>query len=145
MKKILKKQKNHCLIINMAFVVDTHALIWFLTKNKKLGKNALNKLKLADENKESIIIPSIVLAEIFYICENKRMVLDFDRILDKIENSSNYLIYDLNLEVIKKLKELTKIRELHDRIIAAIALLSDSKILTKDEKIASSNYVEVIW
>ena len=73
------------------------------------------------------------------------MVLDFDRILDKIENSSNYLIYDLNLEVIRKLKELTKIRELHDRIIVAIALLSDSKILTKDEKIASSNYVEVIW
>jgi len=73
------------------------------------------------------------------------MVLDFDRILDKIENSSNYLIYDLNLEVIRKLKELTKIRELHDRIIVAIALLSDSKILTKDENIASSNYAEVIW
>ena len=38
------------------------------------------------------------------------------------------------------LKQLPK-----DRIIVAIALLSDSKILTKDEKIASSNYVEVIW
>ena len=103
----------------MPYVLDTHALIWFLTSDNKLGKKALELLRRADMGEETIIIPTVVLAEIFYICEKNKVALKFREILDKITNSSNYEVYDLNLNIILKLEELNKIRELHDRIIIA--------------------------
>ena len=129
----------------MSYVLDTHALIWFLTSDSKLGKKALELLRNADDERETIIIPTVVLAEVLHICEKKKVALKFKEILKKINDSSNYIIYDLNLEVILKLEELDKINELHDRIIIATSILSDSKIITKDEIIRNSNYVEVVW
>jgi len=72
-------------------------------------------------------------------------VRKFREILDKITNSSNYEVYDLNLNIILKLEELNKIRELHDRIIIATAVLTDSEIMTRDKNIRESNYVRVVW
>ncbi len=129
----------------MSYVLDTHSLIWFLTSNNKIGKNALELLRKADEGKEEIIVPTVVLAEILYICEKKKVAIKFREILERIKDSSNYIIYDLNLEVILKLEELDKIHELHDRIIIATAILSNSKIITKDEAITESGYAEIIW
>jgi len=129
----------------MPYVLDTHALIWFLTSDNKLGKKALELLRRADMGEETIIIPTVVLAEIFYICEKNKVALKFREILDKITNSSNYEVYDLNLNIILKLEELNKIRELHDRIIIATAVLTDSEIMTRDKNIRESNYVRVVW
>ena len=129
----------------MAYVVDTHALIWFLTDNKSVGNEARSILRKADENEEMVIIPTIVLAEAFYICEKKRIGTKFKDILERIEKSLNYVSYDLDLEIILKLEELGKIKELHDRIIVATALLTNSKILTKDKNIIDSKYVGFVW
>ena len=129
----------------MPYVLDTHALIWFLTSDNKLGKKALELLRRADMGEETIIIPTVVLAEIFYICEKKKEPIRFIDILEKINERSNYIVYDLNLNIILKLEELNKIRELHDRIIIATAVLTDSEIMTRDKNIRESNYVRVVW
>ena len=129
----------------MAYVVDTHALIWFLTDNRNIGKEAKGILRRADENDEMVIIPTIVLAEVFYVCEKKKIGEKFKNLLGKLGKSLNYVIYDLDLEIILKLEELDKIKELHDRIIVATALLTNSKILTKDESIIDSEYVDFVW
>ena len=129
----------------MAYVIDTHALIWYLTDNKNLGEKARNILRLTDISKEKIIIPSIVLAEVLYICENKEVGIKFNDILEKLDNSNNYFCYDLNLEVVLKLDELKKIKEIHDRVIVATALLTNAMILTKDKNIRDSKYTDTIW
>jgi len=36
----------------MPYVLDTHALIWFLTSDNKLGKKALELLRRADMGEE---------------------------------------------------------------------------------------------
>ena len=129
----------------MSYVLDTHALIWFLTSDNKLGNKALELLRRADTGKETIIIPTVVLAEVLYICEKNKVAIKFKEIFEKINEKDNYIVYDLNLEVILKLEELSKIHELHDRIILATAVLSDSKIITRDGPIKESNYAEVVW
>jgi len=48
----------------MVHVIDTHALVWFLEGNEKLGRKAL---KVFRDSTEKLIIPSIVLAEIKYL------------------------------------------------------------------------------
>ena len=80
-----------------------------------------------------------------YICEKNKVAIKFKEIFEKINEKDNYIVYDLNLEVILKLEELSKIHELHDRIILATAVLSDSKIITRDGPIKESNYAEVVW
>ncbi len=129
----------------MAFLVDTHTLIWFLTKDNKLSARVIEILKRAEDGEETIIIPTIVLAEIMYICERKKVGLSFSKIIEGLKGSVNYIVYDLDIDTIIKANELNKILELHDRIIVASAILTDSKILTKDENIRKSNYVDAIW
>ena len=129
----------------MVYVLDTHALIWFLTSDKRLGANVLNILRMADSGKETVILPTVVLAETLYLCEKKKVSLKFGEILGKIDERDNFIVYDLNFEVILKLEELRNIKELHDRVIVATALLTGSKILTKDKNIRESNYAEIVW
>lgn len=129
----------------MIYVTDTHSLIWFLTNDNKLGKNALKIFQSADEGKCIIIIPTIVLAEISHIIEKGKTNIKFRDILIKLENSLNYIPYNLDLEIILKTQQLIKIPEIHDRIITAIASLINASILTKDQTIKGSGYVKTIW
>ncbi|MTJ10622.1 BrnT family toxin [Anabaena sp. UHCC 0204] len=53
----------------MKYVLDTHALIWFLEGNLKLGANA--KTILSDSDSE-LVIPATTLAEAVWIVERGR-------------------------------------------------------------------------
>ncbi len=129
----------------MTFLVDTHTLVWFLAKDKKLSGKVIEILRKVEHGEETVIIPTIVLAEIMYICEKKKAKLSFRSIMDMLKDSVNYLVCDLDFDTLIKAMELDKIREIHDRIIVASALLTDSTILTKDKNIKESGYVKTIW
>jgi len=127
------------------FVTDTHALIWFLTMPEKLGLLAKKAFEEAEEGKATIIIPTIVLAELLYLLEKKKANKDFGKIVEKVEKSSNYTVASLDMEVLKRVEIIKNIPELHDRIITATALIFNAKIITKDSQIAKSKNVGVVW
>lgn len=54
----------------MKYVVDTHALIWFLEGNSRIGTNAKTILS---EPTSQLILPAIVLAETAWIVERGRI------------------------------------------------------------------------
>ena len=92
----------------MIYVSDTHSLIWFLTNDSKLGKEALKIFLDADDGKVTIVIPTIVLAEIAYIIENKGYSkINFTSFLDGLEHSSNYIITSLDIDIIKDMQKYT--------------------------------------
>ncbi|MBU4038084.1 MAG: PIN domain-containing protein [Proteobacteria bacterium] len=140
----MKTQKGHYSESEI-FVIDTHALLWYLTEDKRLGKKAFKIFEKADKGEAEIIIPTTVLAEALFITEKHKVDIKFMDIIEEIENSSNYFIHSLDLEVILKCHELIKIPELHDRVIVATSLLLDAKLITKDEIITDSKIVEVVW
>ncbi len=127
------------------FVTDTHALLWYLTEDEKLGLMAREVFEKADKGEVDIVIPTTVLAEALFITEKHRVDIEFIDIIDNIQNSSNYLLHPLDIDVVMKCHELKKIPELHDRIITATAILLDAKLITKDTKIKISKEVEVVW
>jgi PIN domain nuclease of toxin-antitoxin system len=86
-----------------------------------------------------------VLAEALFITEKHKVDIKFMDIIEEIDNSSNYFIHPLDMEVILKCHELLKIPELHDRVIVAISLLLDAKLITKDAIITEPKNVEVVW
>ena len=115
----------------MLYIADTHSLVWFLTDDKRLGYKAKEILEKADEGKVIIIIPTIVLAELVFICEKKGVSVKFKDVSDKINESSNYIHYNLDMKVISEIANLKQIPEMHDRIITATAKLIKATLITK--------------
>ncbi len=130
------------------YVVDTHALIWFLEGNQRLGKEA--KAALEDANSE-LIVPLIALAEACWIIEHGRTsiptVADF---LAAVDADPRVNVAPLDRSVLDKTLDMTAIEEMHDRQIVATALVimdegESVDVLTKDTNIRRSGLVSIIW
>ena len=107
-------------------------------------KKALEAFEECDSGKYIMIIPSIVLVETLFLCENKRVELKFEEILSRIQMSSNYHIYPLDERVVAECMNIN-LSDPHDRIIVATAKLLNAKLITKDEKIRKAKIIKTIW
>ena len=127
------------------YVTDTHGLIWFLTEDRKLGKKAEEIFLSADRGDATVVIPSIVLLEILHICEKQNAKLKFKQIFDMVQNSLNYPVYPLDMDVVEVCQNIKETLSLHDRVIVATAKLLNARLITKDKEIIKSGLVEVVW
>lgn len=128
------------------YIIDTHALVWFLEKNPSLGKNARNALLDPDS---SIIIPSIVLAEIKFLFARNRFSTSLEQVFSVIEDDPRCIIQPLDVDTVNMIPTTL---EIHDAIITATALIFDRKshsedvmVITKDKEIIDSRIVKTIW
>jgi predicted nucleic acid-binding protein len=48
------------------YVVDTHALIWYLLNDKKLSSRAKTIFQAAEQNQAILIVSAIVMAELYF-------------------------------------------------------------------------------
>ena len=129
----------------MNVVADTHAWVWFLTANPRLSIKA----KAALSHPENlIIIPTIVILEIKFLCHRKRIALSYEEAVRQIESGANVLLYPLDLSI----ASLAPVSlEIHDAIIVGTTLhLSEElghpvSLVTADQAIVDSGLVPVIW
>jgi PIN domain nuclease of toxin-antitoxin system len=132
----------------MKYVLDTHALIWFLEGNLKLGANA--KAILCDPNSQ-LVIPATTLAEAIWIVERGKTSIPAPKdVILAVEADPRVIIYPLDQDVIEMTISLSAINEMHDRQIAATALVLASKgevvqLLTCDQNITASGLVAIVW
>jgi PIN domain nuclease of toxin-antitoxin system len=127
------------------YVTDTHALLWYLTDDGRLSKDANLIFEETERGEHLIIVPTIVLLESLDVIEKKRVAYDFDLVLQSIQDNENYIIWDLDLEVVSQVEKIRNVPELHDRIIVAIARLCDAGLITKDGEITESKEVKTEW
>jgi predicted nucleic acid-binding protein len=59
------------------YVTDTHALFWYRTASPRLSAPAKAVFEDAAKGQSTILIPAIVLAELFYVNEMLGHPLDF--------------------------------------------------------------------
>jgi PIN domain nuclease of toxin-antitoxin system len=124
------------------FVVDTHALAWFISRDRRLGAKARTVLR--DPNVR-LIIPAIVLAEIKYMAHKGRLTQTLDEVLRVIGSDPRCTIYPIDLSVISKAP---LGMDIHDSLIVGTALVQRETItgiLTRDETITSSGLVPTLW
>ena len=129
----------------MIYLADTHALIWYLNEDQRLSATARTIFEKAEQGEASIIITTISLLELFYVCTKRNLFLQFTEILRRLHQSINYVVYDLDLSVVMACTKLGTIEEMHDRIITATAKLIDATVITVDKNIRDSGYVAVLW
>jgi PIN domain nuclease of toxin-antitoxin system len=129
----------------MIYVLDTHALVWFLEANRRLGKRARSVLLKADTE---IVIPAIVLAESKFLFAKKRIRFDLDTIYRRVITARNCTVYPLDEAVIAKMP--TSL-EIHDAMIIATGLVIQEAqgrgvaIITRDEAIVNAGLIDTLW
>ena len=131
--------------MNNRFVVDTHAILWFLIKDKRLSYKAHSILVQAEQGQVEILISTIVLAELLYICEKAKSSIPFKKILQSLVQNKSFTVVPFDFSIFKEMLRLTKELEMHDRIIVATAQLYNAKIITKDRIIKKLSGIDYIW
>ena len=131
------------------YVTDTHALLWHLYNNPKLSQAAKVVFDRSDAGDDEIVIPAIVLVEIVYLTEKKRIPADaIQRNLALITSEAdNYQIAPLDAAVAQAVQRVDRsvIPELPDRIIAATALELGLPLITREQWADKIDKLVVIW
>ncbi len=129
----------------MTYVVDTHALVWLLEGDPRLGTDARSALC---SNAEEHVVPVIVLAEISFLSQRKRIRVNPAMALAHITAAPDARIFPLDEVVVERLPGVLNI---HDGIIVATALLlcdalkEEVPVITKDAEIIASGLVRTVW
>jgi PIN domain nuclease of toxin-antitoxin system len=133
----------------MKYVLDTHALVWFLENNPKLGGRAKMELQLSSSE---LFIPVIVLAKVCWMIENRKTSIQSAAdLFASLDADLRIKIVPLTRNIVQVSTDLREIGEMHDRQIVATAvnLLKGAgiavTIITKDANIQESGLVPVLW
>ena len=130
------------------YVVDTHALIWYIENNPRLGANARQAMR---DLGSILLLPIIALAEACWIVEHGRCNIPTAAdLLSDVDGDPRVVLIPLERETIDLSLTLTAIREMHDRLIVATALQLVSlgqavALLTRDDSIRLSGIVPIVW
>lgn len=132
------------------YILDTHALIWFVEGNKRLSESVKTIIIAADSQ---MVLPLIALAEAAVIIERGRTTItDVSRFLTRVYADTRIEIFPLTLDVFERslTPEGLRIPELHDRFIVSTGLhLQDLgetvEIITKDQAITDAGVLKTVW
>ncbi len=129
-------------------VTDTHALIWYLQDDPRLGPDAASYYDACDRGQCVIYVPTMCLVEIVFLSEKGRLAPDLKPKLDaELKSTTTGLrLVDLTDQVVEAMARIPRaeIPEMPDRIIAATALHLGLPLMSRDHKIRSSS-VTTIW
>ena len=128
----------------MAYCADTVTIIRHFSQSGAIGKEARNILTAAEKGKHRIHISVLSLAEIVYLSQKNRIIIDLAETIRIIYTSENYSIIDLSPDIVT-VADSIEFYELFDRLIIATARFLDVPLLTSDNKIRTSNLIKVVW
>jgi PIN domain nuclease of toxin-antitoxin system len=124
--------------------IDTHSLMWFLDSdyNNRLSKIAFDVISNA-ELYGTIYVPIIVLAEALHQIDGGRFNTTFEELMSNIRNNEAYRIIPLNEVVLENAVSLKGL-EIHDRLIVATALVTNTPLVSRDQEIRATG-LNIIW
>jgi len=127
------------------YIADTHALLWFLTRNQRLSPVARQILIQAETGAVQVFIPTIVLAELANVILKKQLPVTVHEVLNKIEQGDGFAVVPFDLDVFQTMLTLPNHWEIHDKIIAATARYYQAKLITRDEVLRNADELETVW
>ena len=132
-----------------AYVTDTHALLWHLSRDRALSQKAAGICEQADAGQTEIIVPAICLVEMIYLCERQRVPVDrMQKVLQLMQlRESKYRFAPLDLSIVAAMQQIERgaVPDMPDRIIAATALHLALPLITRDSKLNACQMLECVW
>lgn len=127
------------------YITDTHSLYWFRQSPIRLSPAADAVFRLAAAGEAQIIIPAIVVAELYYLTQRLGAPVSLTTLFADIDRSTEFIFSALRREQLETMEQVRGIPEMHDRLIAAEALVHQAPIVTNDQILRQSDMVQVIW
>ncbi|MDX2076223.1 MAG: PIN domain-containing protein [bacterium] len=127
------------------YVVDTHALIWYLLRDSKLSQTALDVFRGAERGETLLIISVVVLAEFYYANAKNRWFNDYQVVYQDLLSKPFFKFIPLDAIHILDFDRDNRVPEMHDRIIAGVARRLDAPLVSSDPLIRSAGIVRIIW
>ena len=127
------------------YIVDTHAPFWYRSDSPRLSAAADAVFRLAAGGAARIIVPAIVVAELFYLTRKIGQAVPPSAILADIAHSREFVFSALGQRQLERMEELDNSFEMHDRLIAAEALVNSAPVISRNDVLRRSGLVEVIW
>lgn len=125
------------------FLVDAHALAWFIAQSPRLSQSAAEVLRKGERAEVEILVPTIVLAELLYIAERKKVPVSLAEILKRIGSGGGFRVVPFDFLVFETMRRLPKSLEIHDRIIVATAQAYRAKVISQDAQI--KRVITTVW
>lgn len=114
-------------------------------EKRKMPKEILKKFKQAEKGEIKIFVPTMVLAELAYLSEKKRIDTNLGKAAEYFKKHPKITASPLTISIVRQAFEIDDIPELHDRLIAALGKETNSPILTNDPDMYRSKHVLTIW
>lgn len=127
------------------YVTDTHTLYWYLLDSPRLGTQASNLFDEAAAGRAKILIPAIVLAELFYLNAKQGRPLDFTSTYAAIKSGGQFELVPFDPIDVLEFDTDAAVFEMHDRIIVGAARKAGAVCITRDAAIISSGAVLTVW
>lgn len=127
------------------YVVDTHALFWYLIASPKLGKKAKQAFLEGANGDALIYVPVIVLAELFFLNEKAHRPMNFAIEYGRLANSSQFVFIPFEPQDVLDFDKDGAVPEMHDRMIAGVARRLDAICLSRDPAIQASTLLTSVW
>lgn len=127
------------------YVADTHALLWYLQNSSLLGKSADAAFDEADAETALIYIPSIVLAELYFLNVKYNFPIDFEAEYKKPEAGGQFVLTGFEPSDVLDFGVDSAVKEMHDKIVVGAARRLNAACITKDDNITKSGLVKIIW
>jgi PIN domain nuclease of toxin-antitoxin system len=128
----------------VTFVADTHALVWHLMDEKRLGKAARRAFRSADQGQALCYVPAIALVEIALLYEKGRLRSGPAQVAEVLAAHEGYAILALDLQQAIDFSALPAVRDPMDRLILTAARVTSSRLLSADEAL-DGHGVERVW
>lgn len=118
-------------------VIDTHALVWLIEGDRKLGLHAKGHIDVA-RTESSVAVPAVVPWEIGLLTARGKLELTLDplRWIELVLATPGFSLAPLEPEIAIRSACLDwRHRDPADRMMVATTLVHDATLLTADEKI----------
>jgi len=126
-------------------VTDTHALVWYLARPKRLGRAATRLFLAAEAGRAQILIPSVLLVELALLREHGRKVLGVAEVMAAVAQSDSLAFTPFHLQEAREFALLSSLDDPFDRMMVATARVLGCALITGDEIITSSGLTPVVW
>jgi PIN domain nuclease of toxin-antitoxin system len=131
--------------IEPIYAVDTNALIWYLTVDKRLSKTASAIFEAAEHGETRSYIAAIVVAELYYANKKWRYFDNFTTTYAEMKTKPYFRFVPLLADEVLDFDKDSSVPEMHDRMITGLARRLDAPLLTSDSLITSAGIARVIW
>jgi hypothetical protein len=126
------------------YVCDTLPLVLHLER-RKLPAGVKKCFELAEKGDYVLLVPSVVVEEIDYLCESGIISLNITEVEDYLKRYSSIRECPMDKNVSQKTFEITDIVQLHDKLVAGTGCYFNIPIITNDPAIQQSKFVSTYW